>query len=154
MAALRKTVKYGWRSLLILGQQTPSTIDHMDVQSATEVSFYRDANVVVTQSRFVTDAKTYTMRNISSVHVFEVVASKKLPVIIGSIGLVVCLGSESRIFGAIMLVTGIALFFAIKNSFAVRISTNSGEANSIISKDRAYIQKIVNALNEAIIYRG
>lgn len=56
--------------------------------------------------------------------------------------------------GIIILILGFWWIFTIKNQYAVRISTNAGEVNSIVSKDRDYIQKIVNALNEAIIHRG
>ncbi len=48
----------------------------MDISFQNEVIFYNDTNVTVTQSRFVTQSKTYAMRNISSVHVFEIVKSK------------------------------------------------------------------------------
>jgi len=56
--------------------------------------------------------------------------------------------------GFVLLAIGLLLLFLIKNEFAVRISTNSGEANSIVSKDRTYVQRIVDGLNEAIIHRG
>lgn len=56
--------------------------------------------------------------------------------------------------GIIVIALGIWWLFSIKNEYAVRISTNAEEANSIISKDKDYIQKIVNALNNAIIHRG
>lgn len=49
---------------------------------------------------------------------------------------------------------GILLFISVKNEYTVRISTNAGEADSTISKDKEYIQKIVNALNDAMIHRG
>jgi len=94
------------------------------------------------------------MRNISSVHVFEIVKSKKLPIALIVIGFFLLMVPNTRIFGVFLLVVAIALLFLIKNEFAVRISTNSGESNSIVSKDKAYIQKIVNALNDAIVHRG
>ena len=126
----------------------------MEAQVQNETTFFRDNNVVVTQSRYVTNSKTYAMRNISSVHVFEIIKSKRLPTVLGAIGLVVLIGSESKILGVVMMAIAIALFFSIKNDYAVRISTNSGESNSLISKDEIYIRKIVSALNDAIVHRG
>jgi multisubunit Na+/H+ antiporter MnhC subunit len=126
----------------------------METPVQNEITFYKDMNVTVTQSRYITHSKTYAMRNISSVHIFEIIKSKKLPVLMIIIGLLLLFSSDLRIMGFIILLVGVALLLAIKNEFAVRISTNSGEANSIISKDKLYIQKIVNALNEAIIHRG
>lgn len=120
----------------------------------TEVTFYQEGNVIVTQSRFVTASKTYAMRNISSVFLYEIVKSRKLPIALVVIGILMLTSDSARIFGLCVLALGIALLFLIKNEFAVRISTNAGESNSIVSKDRAYIQRIVTALNEAIIHRG
>jgi multisubunit Na+/H+ antiporter MnhC subunit len=126
----------------------------METPVQNEVTFYQDANVTVTQSRYLTNSKTYAMRNISSVHIFEIIKSRKLPIIMIVIGVLMLLADNVRIAGFVVFAIGVALLFLIKNEFAVRISTNSGEANSIVSKDKIYIQKIVDALNEAIIHRG
>jgi hypothetical protein len=126
----------------------------METQTQNEVTFYNDAGVLVTQARYVTRSKTYAMRNISSVHTYEIVKSKTLPIILIVIGCLMMLAEGPRIMGGILLLIGIAILVLLKNEYAVRISTNSGEANSIVSKDRVYVQKIVNALNEAIIHRG
>ncbi|GGE58864.1 DUF6232 family protein [Pedobacter psychrotolerans] len=61
---------------------------------------------------------------------------------------------DLRVFGLIPIAIGILILALIKNEFTVRISTNAGEVNSIMSKDRLYVQSIVNALNDAIVYRG
>ncbi|PTQ92414.1 hypothetical protein C8P68_11214 [Mucilaginibacter yixingensis] len=126
----------------------------MESTTTGEVTFYQDRSVTVTQSRYITNSKTYAMRNISSVHIFEIVKSRTFPVLLIIVGGLMMCADSARVLGAVLLVLGIALLFVIKNEFAVRISTNSGEANSFISKDRAYIQTIVDALNEAIIHRG
>lgn len=125
-----------------------------NLQSIGETTFYKDLNVTVTQSRYVTQSKTYAMRNISSVHVFEIIKSKKFPAILMILGLLLLFSGDTRIIGIIVAAVGALILFLIKNEYAVRISTNSGEANSIVSKDKIYIQKIVNALNQAIIHRG
>ena len=126
----------------------------MEASIQSEVTFYNDNNVTVTQSRFVTHSKTYAMRNISSVHIFEIVKSKAKAVFVILFGVILLFSKDIFYVGIILIALGIWWFISVKNEFAVRISTNAGEANSIISKDKAYIQKIVNALNEAIIHRG
>jgi len=126
----------------------------METNTQTETTFYQDTQILVTQSRYVTDAKTYAMRNISSVHVFEIVKSKTVQVILITIGILLIFNDDLRILGFLLLAGSIASLFLIKNKYAVRISTNSGEANSLVSKDKVYIQQIVNALNDAIIRRG
>lgn len=126
----------------------------METQNQNETQFYKDSKVTVTQSRYVTDSKTYAMRNISSVHVFEIVKNRSLPIAMIIIGGLMLLGDGTRVAGGVILLIGILILVLIKNEYAVRISTNSGEANSIVSRDKIYIQKIVDALNDAIIHRG
>jgi ABC-type siderophore export system fused ATPase/permease subunit len=126
----------------------------METMIQNETTFYKDSFVTVTQSRFVTHSKTYAMRNISSVHVFEIIRSKSKALIMTILGFLFLFSKDIFWVGIIIVVLGIWWLFTIKNEYAVRISTNAGEANSIVSKNRDYIQKIVNALNEAIIHRG
>lgn len=126
----------------------------METPVQNELVFYQDNSVKVTQSRFITNSKTYAMRNISSVHVFEIIKSRKLPIALLVIGFLMVFSDDARTVALILMAVGGLLLFLIKNEYAVRISTNSGEANSIISRDRAYIETIVEALNQAIIHRG
>jgi hypothetical protein len=142
-------------SLYTFDQQT-QTINKLNMESPSqnEVTFYQDINVTVTQSRYVTNSKTYAMRNISSVHIFEIIKSKTLPIVMIIFGGLMLLSEASRVLGFILLAIGILILALIKNEFTVRISTNAGEVNSIVSKDRSYVQNIVNALNDAIVFRG
>ena len=126
----------------------------MESQLQNEITFYQDVNVTVTQSRYVTNSKTYAMRNISSVHTFEIIKNRTLPIVMVIIGLLMLFSESSRVLGFILTAVGILILVLTKNEFTVRISTNSGEVNSIVSKDRSYIQNIVNALNDAIVFRG
>ena len=126
----------------------------METQIQNETTFYQDASVTVTQSRFVTQSKTYAMRNISSVYVFEIEKSRVFPILMILLGIPFIFFKDVFLIGLILICLGLIIIFSIKNEFAVRISTNAGEANSIVSKNRDYIQKIVKALNEAIIHRG
>lgn len=124
------------------------------MEPQNEPVYYQDNQVTVTQSRFVAFSKTYAMRNISSVHIFEIVKSKMKAIFLIILGLLLLFSKEIFFVGIILIALGIWWFISIKNEYAVRISTNAGEANSIVSKDRVYVQKIVDALNEAIINRG
>lgn len=126
----------------------------METTIQNETTFYQDSTVTVTQSRFVTQSKTYAMRNISSVHIFEIVKSKMKAILLILMGIPLFFSGKTILFAFILMALGIWWFTYIKNEYAVRISTNAGEANSIISKDKVYIQKIVNALSDAIIHRG
>jgi Zn-dependent membrane protease YugP len=122
-------------------------------QVQQEKIFLKDNNVTVTQSRYIANSKTYTMRNISSVSLFTLKSSYTLEIILIILGVIILIAG-TIIIGGILVSIGILLMVLKKDEHAVRISTNSGEANSLTSKDKDYIKKIVNALNDAIVYRG
>ncbi len=120
-----------------------------------EKVFYQDDNVLVTQSRFTVGSETYAMRNISSVTNFEIKKSKIFPFLVMFIGfMLIFVGEEFYVGGIMALVGFIWLLIVMRNDFAVKISTNAGEPNTLISKNKKYIQEVVDAVNEAIIYRG
>lgn len=122
-------------------------------QTQEEKVFLKDNNITVTQARYIANGKTYTMRNISSVSLYTLKSSYTLETIIIVLG-VILLITGTYIVGALLVIIGITLMVLKKDEHAVRISTNSGEANSLVSKDKNYIKKIVDALNDAIIHRG
>lgn len=119
-----------------------------------ETVFFQDANVTITQSRFVTQAKTYAMNNVSSVCLYRIKRSKGLQIFLVIAGLLLVIGESTRVAGIVIAIIGLVLFFLLKDSYSVRINSNSGEADGFISKDRNYILQIVNAVNDAIVHRG
>jgi hypothetical protein len=128
-----------------------------------EITFYSDENgVTVTSARLIISQKTYAMANITSVSV------AKLPPPVGRVfifGIGFLLGSyfiARQLAGiAKLLIIGIALTVLavfvnkfLKPTYTVRVGSASGEWDIISSKDREYIEDIVDAINEAIIERG
>ena len=53
-----------------------------------------------------------------------------------------------------VLVLAVVWWIFQKIEYQVRLSTASGEATALKSKDADWIIRVVNALNEAIIHRG
>jgi hypothetical protein len=129
---------------------------------ADEVQVYRDANIQVTNLRAILHGKTYAMANITSVSMFTEVRSKFPGVVVGFLGVVLLLsGFGSRealgcfiVFGLVLIAVGIAYFVAQKDRYWVRIGSASGEMNALTSQNREYIERVVNAMNEAIVRRG
>ena len=121
----------------------------------TEKTFYKDQNVYVTQSRFVVGGKTYAMRNISSVTNYRTEKSKAGAIFLILIGLLaLTFGGSGMTFGVIMIAIGVLIIVRTKDDYSVQISSNSGESKALVSKNRDYIQKIVDSVNEVIIFRG
>jgi hypothetical protein len=145
--------------------------------SSQETTYYQDGSVTVTNTRAILGAKTYSMANITSVSSATIPANRMPGVVITIVGLLitVCascpaigvLGSGDpdaiggalvfgmgAVFGLLIMGVGIVIAVMVKPSYVVKIGSASGEANALLSKDAAYIGKIVNAMNEAIVKRG
>lgn len=126
-----------------------------------EISVYQDANIHVTNLRAMLQGKTYAMANITSVSMHTQAANNAPGVIIAVIGGMIAMsllaGRDAMgcgVFGLLLLAAGIAIALAAKSTYWVRIGSASGETNALSSNDRDYIQRIVNAMNEAIVRRG
>ena len=155
----------------------------MDNQINEEKIFFKENNVLVSQYRLVIGDKTYVLRNISSVStasdswinkpnktkykIFIGIAAVLLYGRIKSIFLHRLFKSEHVIpfFSYIIIAICIAvIIFSIYKmsklktqyffSYSVRISSNSGTSDVLSSSDKQYIQRIVDAINQAIIYQG
>jgi len=118
-----------------------------------EKVFLQDSNVTVTQSRFVSGGKTYAMRNISSVSLHKIEKSRMGPILIIILGIVFLIAKSYPIGLGLLLLGGLWLF-GIKDQFSVRIQSNSGEADGLVSVDKIYVEKVVASINNAIVYRG
>lgn len=119
-----------------------------------EISFFQSSGVTVTQSRYIVFDKTFAMRNISSVQVGVIPAKRGFGILLIIVGLFLLMANTTRSVGIALIVLGALFAYLQKDKFTVRISTNGGETDSLISKDKQAIQKIVNALNEAMVHRG
>lgn len=124
-----------------------------------EKTFYSDNSVQVTSSRVVMPGTTYALRNISSVRTLVFTPSHSLDIALIVIGIIILLigissSAGAAFVGLILAGAGIALFMTKKPDYLVRLGTNAGEQDGIRSKDKVYIDRIVNAINESIISKG
>ena len=153
----------------------------MDNQINKERIFFQQNNVLVSQSRLVIGDKTYVLRNISSVSTASNYWVKKpsktlYKVLIGfasalllfqyqtiSISKMLKTAHSSISYVIIFICIALIIFAIYKISklkpeyfynYYVRISSNSGTSDVLSSPDKQYIEKVVEALNQAIIYRG
>ena len=116
--------------------------------------------VRVTSARIIIGQTTYAMLNITSVMRAEEHPSRLGPVlflIVGAMLLVAGItGPEYGLlmFSAFMLGIGAFWWKVQKSKYHLRISSASGEANAVTDFDKARIDAIVQAVNEAIIGRG
>jgi len=121
-----------------------------------EQTFFNQNGISVTNARVVIGGQTYAMSGITSVRSIEERPSRKGPIILGIVGIIIMFVGElsAIILGLILAGIAIAWFIAKKPTYFVGLVTASGESRALSSKDADYISKIVNAINEAIIARG
>ena len=121
-----------------------------------------EGNVKITNLRAVIGAKTYAMSNVTSVNM-GTKATSNAPLSIILIGIILIIGSYVIGFrdsvgclavALLLIVVGVYLAKNAKTTFIVRIGSASGESNILEAQDKAYIKRIVDALNEAIVRRG
>ena len=119
-----------------------------------EKTFYQDGSVIVTQTRFIVGSKTFAMRNISSVQIGLIEAHRTPYYIFIVIGICLAFIPQARFLGIIIVVIAGTIAYFLKDKYSVRITTNSGATDGLISENKGYIQQVVTALNDAIVYIG
>ena len=131
-----------------------------------EKVLYENGNVKVTSSRFVVGGKTYQLAQINSseslIEQFKTPNSKYILMGIGAFLVVTGIGSLGESFvkgigislvGAAMAFVGFKFINQPAPLYHVRITTSSGEASAVSSHDEAYIDSIVNAINNGLAMR-
>ena len=129
-----------------------------------EEVIYTDNQVSISTSRIVLGATTYALRNITSVKMTFTPAKRGcaiLLLIFGALTLLIGLGKGSSdgvgavlgglVVGGIIGGLGYLWMRSSKDDYHVLIASSSGEAKALTSKDKAYIEKIVTAINDAIV---
>lgn len=130
------------------------------MENTEEKIFYQNNDVTVTQSRFVSGGTTYAISDISFVRKRKISKDIKdiltpiFYIVVGIIFLIFSLDLFFRIAGGICVIIGILWLFLVKQKFSVRININKEKEDSFISKDEELIAKIVDAVNNAMVYRG
>ena len=120
-----------------------------------EKIFFNEGGITVTNSRFVVPGQTYTMSGVTSIKSVRHDPSKKWPIILLGIGIIMLLsGGDAAVPALLLIVAGVVWLYLIKPTYGVVLSSASGETEALTSKDGGYINRIVNALNDAIVSRG
>jgi Family of unknown function (DUF6232) len=121
-----------------------------------ETVFFDENNVQVTNARFVVSGQTYAMNGVTSVKSVREIQnpSRIFPIIMGLAGLISL--QSSPLIGILLIAAAVAIWILIKSKTTdtVVLSTSGGEVKALSSEDIGRIQRIVTALNDAIIHRG
>jgi hypothetical protein len=118
---------------------------------AEEKVFFDERSVKVTSARFITLGKTHSMSGVTAVSSYIIKPNRKPPVILAVIGIIIVIFHWA---GAILIAGAVAWWFLQKNLYSVMLSSASGNQDALTDNDEDFIQRVVTALNDAIVHRG
>ena len=130
-----------------------------------EITYVNEKGIVVTNSRAVFNGKTYALSNISKVSLEKAKLSliEAIAQVILFIGFIMCVGIGliTGIFWITLLgimCLGFWILYRVANSkiFAVLLGTSGSMFDEEVfrSNDHEFMQKVVDAINKAIVNRG
>lgn len=114
--------------------------------------FFEYEGVKITNARFVVDGQTYAMSNITSVQTKEERPSRLLPGFAIMVGLASLL--QEPAIGVAVIAAAAYWLYKQKTTYHVVLRTAAGEASALKTFQREYLNKVVSALNDAIVHRG
>jgi hypothetical protein len=117
-----------------------------------EKQFFSYEDVKVTNARFVNGSQTYAMSNITSVKSFVQKPSRVGGIIVLVIGLAIAMNTP--VVGLLIAAAAAVYLFQQKTKYHIMLATAGGEVSALTTHQFDYLQKVVAALNEAIVYRG
>ena len=117
-----------------------------------EQTFFEYEDVKVTNSRFISGGQTYAMSNVTSVKAFEKQPKKFWGVILLIFGLLMAINTPA--FGIILAACSAFYLYKQKTEYHIMLATSAGETSALKTYQKDYLQKVVAALNDAIIHRG
>jgi len=122
---------------------------------AEEKTFFQYEDVTVTNARFMVASQTFAMNNITSVKASREDPKRLWPIVLIVVGVLLAVaGSTNMAIGLVIGGAGAAWLLLQKTMYHVMLTTAGGETSALSSKEREYIEKVVQALNEAIVARG
>lgn len=127
-----------------------------------EQTFLHEGNVQVTHSRIVIDNHTYPINGITVVRSDVIPASRSpkrtLSILLGIFGCLMGVGSggnATMIFWvAVLFGSAILLWLNAKALFHIYLGTAGGEKEVLSSSDKAFVDRVAQAINEALVSRG
>jgi hypothetical protein len=100
------------------------------------------------------------MSNITSVQALKQDPKRFWPTVVVVLGGLYALGSfagndtGNGVVGLVIVAAGVFWWLRKKPMFHVMLRTSGGEAKALSSEQQEYIDKVVQALNDAIVTRG
>ena len=114
-----------------------------------EQTYFDNNGVRVTNARFIVDANTYSIRNITSTAAWTRKQQWIVGVLLALFGLVTVQNAPP--IGIFFIAAAALAFYLGRPVHYVRLHTSGGEVKAVKSFDLEYVNQVVHALNEAIV---
>ena len=128
---------------------------------AEETVFFQEGNATVTSARVMLNGATYAMSNITSVKATVLYPKTSmellgmcLGVLIAGFGLIPPFSVNAIVWGVGIAGVAFLIFRSKSKQFVVRLATSGGEVDAIKSDKADVIDRIVAAINAAMVHRG
>lgn len=115
-----------------------------------------ESSLFVSSSRISLGGKMYSTANVTTVGTYLIKPRRKAEILLVLFGVVLALFHTiaTIVIGLILIALGVIKWIYNKPKYSIRLGSASGEAEAIQVPDKEYTNKIVQAINEAIVYRG
>lgn len=117
-----------------------------------EKTFFEYEGVKVTSARFVVDGQTFAMSNVTSVNPLVEPPKRFWGIVLLLVGLVGL--TQNAFFGIPVVALSIYLLYKERALYHVMLRTSGGETKALTTHQKEYLDKVVAALNDAIVHRG
>lgn len=118
----------------------------------TETVIFTSPSASISTARAVLAGTTYSIANITSVRL----AHKKRPMplfwLLGFLALGMSLARDWAVV-AFLVIVAVVLWLGLPEEWGVIVASASGEQTGLKSRDRAYVEQVLKALNDAIASR-
>ena len=118
-----------------------------------ERTFFEYEDVKVTNARFISGGQTFAMNNVTSVKPFEQKPSRLGGIVVLLVGLII-MAKSSFMVGLLIAAAAAYFLYQQKSMYHILLATSAGETKALRTKQRDYLDKVIGALNDAIVYRG
>jgi hypothetical protein len=115
--------------------------------------FFEYEDVKVTNTRFINGGQTYAMNNVTSVKPYEKKPSRVGGIIMLAIGLAIMFGA-SFMMGLLIAAAAAYYLYQQKTIYHILLATSAGETTALETYQRDYLNRVIAALNDAIVHRG
>lgn len=117
-----------------------------------EKTYLKTADASVTSSRIAIGKQTFATRNIGSVRLAETSGSR-WPYVVMLIGAVMASSPSSRFMGLVILLAAAVAAWTNRGKYTLVLMAGGGEVSAYASRDKDAMQKLHDAIVDAISSR-